>query len=411
MGQVIKGDCLEILKNIPGDSIGLVYLDPPFFTQKTHSLTTRDLTEAYQFDDIWDDIHHYLEFLEARLMRIRHVMKDSACIFFHCDKTASHHIRLLLDRIFGEKQFLSEIIWVYRRWSNSQRTLLGSHQTIFMYSKTNNYTFNPILQNYSETTNLDQILQKRERNANGKTVYARNGNGEVEFNGPKTGVSLSDVWEIPYLNPKALERVGYPTQKPLLLLERIIELASNPGDTVLDPFCGSGTTLVAAASLQRNYIGIDVSEKAIALSKLRLGNPVKSESNLLKKGRAAYDNLPLEIKDILLPLPVKLVQRNAGIDAIHNEFIDGRPILIRVQRSGESLVQAAGKLAAAGQKKQAKLMILVQTETSHEATFIDVMPDGIAIIQSTRFSLDEEINSTISKNSLKLFTTSNAPII
>jgi site-specific DNA-methyltransferase (adenine-specific) len=396
---VIKGDCLEVLNNWPDNSIDLVYLDPPFFTQKTHVLKTRDLTEEYQFDDLWDDIQHYLQFLRERLTPIKRVMKDRASIFFHCDKTASHHIRLLLDEIFGEERFLSEIIWTYRRWSNSQKTLLGAHQTIFMYSKTGDYTFNTIMQDYSQTTNLDQILQKRERDADNKTVYARHENGEVMLNGPKEGVPLSDVWEIPYLNPKAKERVGYPTQKPLLLLERIIQLASDSGDVVLDPFCGSGTTLVAAALLNRRYVGIDKSEKAIELTKVRLDNPIKSESNLLKQGRAAYDNTPPEIKEILSQLPVKIVQRNAGIDALHNEFIGGKPVLIRVQRHGESIVQAATKLAAAGHKKQAHVMILIQTEDSQEETFINVMPEDVTIVQVTHLSLEEAIKSVVSKNS------------
>jgi site-specific DNA-methyltransferase (adenine-specific) len=266
-----------------------------------------------------------------------------------------------------------------------------------MYGKTGDYTFNPIMQDYSETTNLDQILQKRERNAHNKTIYARHENGGIILNGPKQGVPLSDVWEIPYLNPKAKERVGYPTQKPLLLLERIIELASNPGDMVLDPFCGSGTTLVAAASLDRNYVGIDTSEKAIELAQTRLKNPVKSESNLLKKGRAAYDNVPDDVKAILSHLPVKIVQRNAGIDAIHDDFIDGKPILIRVQRQGESIIQAATKLAAAGRKKQAHAMILIQTENVPENTFVDLMPEAVMIVQSTQLSLDQAIKSAVNE--------------
>lgn len=396
MRQVIKGDCLEILRNQPDDTIGLVYLDPPFFTQKTHSLKTRDRSEEYQFDDLWDDIQHYLNFLRERLIEIKRVMNDRATIFFHCDRTASHHIRILLDEVFGSEHFLSEIIWTYRRWSNPQKTLLPGHQTIFLYSKTNQYTFHQIMQDYSETTNLDQILQKRERNGDGKTVYARHENGDVILNGPKAGVPLSDVWEIPYLNPKARERVGYPTQKPLILLERIIELASNPEDIILDPFCGSGTTLVAAANLNRNYLGIDISEKAIELTIARLNNPVKTESRLLREGRTAYDDLPAEVKNILSGLPVKIVQRNSGIDALHNEYVDGKPVLLRVQREGEDLLQAAQKLAAAGAKKQARLMILIQTENREQKTLVDVFPENVVLIQTTDMSLEQVLRTHLS---------------
>lgn len=389
MEQVIIGDCLDVLKNWPSNSVGMVYLDPPFFTQKTHTLKSRDLTEEYQFDDKWDDLPHYLQFLRIRLVEIKRVMSDTASVFFHCDRTASHHVRFLLEEIFGSGRFLSEIIWFYRRWSNSQRSLLGSHQTIYMFSKTENYTFHTLTQDYSETTNLDQILQKRFRDADGKTIYARSERGEVILNGPKKGVPLTDVWEIPYLNPKAKERTGYPTQKPLLLLERIIDLASNPGDLVLDPFCGSGTTLVAAASLNRDYLGIDVSERAVQLTLSRLNNPIKSGSNLLKVGRSAYDNLPGYVKDILSELSVKNIQRNSGIDALYDEFIEGRPVVIRVQRKGESLIDAAHRLASAGRKRAAKLMILIQTDLKSDSLLIDLMPEDVKVVKSTKVSISQ----------------------
>ena len=389
MEQLFCGDCLEILKNLPSASVQLVYLDPPFRTQKTHRLKTRDSSEEYHFDDRWKDTLQYLAFLRERLIEIRRVMDDNACIFFHCDKTASHHVRLLLDEIFGEERFLSEIIWIYRRWSNSKKSLLGSHQTIYMYSKTENYRFNTLTQDYSETTNLDQILQKRERNANGKTVYARTDTGEIILNGAKQGVPLTDTWEIPYLNPKARERTGYPTQKPLLLLERVILLASNPDDTILDPFCGSGTTLLAAASLQRHCIGIDISEKAIRLTKSRLAYPIKSDSRLLKEGRATYDELPSEVKEVLFPFSVKFVHRNSGIDAIYDEFVDGSPVVLRVQRQDENLSDAAAKLAKAGRKINAKLLILIQTSVEDAVSFVDLIPEGIKVIKSQEVQFKE----------------------
>ena len=130
----------------------------------------------------------------------------------------------------------------------------------------------------------------------------------------KKGVPLSDVWEIPYLNPKAKERVGYPTQKHLLLIERIIKLVTDKGDTVLDPFCGSGTTLVAAQLMKRRYIGIDQSKSAIELSKQRLNNPIKTESNLLKKGKRAYIHQDPKIMKLLSHLHITPVPRNKGID-------------------------------------------------------------------------------------------------
>ncbi len=397
INQVCHGDCLDILKGFSADTVDLVYLDPPFFTRSNHILKSKELRE-YRFDDKWGSIDAYIGFLRGRIREVRRVMKDGATIFVHCDRNASHYIRVLLDEIFGYERFLSEIIWSYRRWSNSNRTLLPSHQTIFMYAKSENYTFNEIFQEYSETTNLDQILQKRQRDENGKSTYVTDEEGNSVLNGPKRGVPLSDTWQIPYLNPKARERCGYPTQKPLLLLERIVQLASNKNDLVLDPFCGSGTTLVAAKLYQRRYVGIDSSIEAVELSRQRLKNPIRSSSNLLRKGRGAYKNLPEDVADMLSVLPVKLVQRNSGIDAIHDQFVDGKPVVLRVQRQGENLAEAATKLRRAGRKKNAALLLLIRTEQDErQRSFMEIFPDDVHIIDSLAVSLQLNLESLFQK--------------
>ncbi len=131
-----------------------------------------------------------------------------------------------------------------------KKGLLNNHQIILFYSKTSHFKFNRIYTEYSATTNIDQILQERVRNKDGKAVYKYNSDGDIVIGQSKKGVPLSDVWEIPYLNPKAKERVGYPTQKPILLLEQILRLVTDEGDFVIDPFAGSGTTLAAAKMLK-----------------------------------------------------------------------------------------------------------------------------------------------------------------
>ena len=239
--KIYQGDCLEILDNIPNESVDLIYLDPPFFTQKIHRLKTKNRNLEYKFSDIWESISEYATFLQLRLLKLQDKLCSTGSIFFHCNHDFSHIARFLLDEIFGSDMFRSEIIWHYKRWSNAQKNLLPAHQTIFYYSKTENYKFNLELGDYSATTNVDQILQKRQRDEHRKAIYARDENGEIISNGVKNGVPLSDVWEIPFLNPKAKERNGYPTQKPILLLEKIINLATDKGAIVLDPFCGSGT--------------------------------------------------------------------------------------------------------------------------------------------------------------------------
>ena len=223
------GDCLEVMAGMPLESADLVYADPPFFTQKVHGMETRDGSARYSFSDIWEDAGEYADFIGERAARMRDVLKPTGSLFFHCDKSASHVIRVVLDKVFGAKNFQSEIIWHYKRWSNGKRGLLPAHQTIFFYSKTSDYKFNTKMQEYSPATNIDQIMQRRVRDSRNKSVYLQDDCGAVIGNGAKKGVPLSDVWEIPFLNPKAKERVGFPTQKPFLLMKRIIEIAAEKG--------------------------------------------------------------------------------------------------------------------------------------------------------------------------------------
>ncbi|WP_367289870.1 DNA-methyltransferase [Laspinema palackyanum] len=379
--KVLQGDCLKLLEPIPDESVDAIYLDPPFFTEKTHKLKTRDGSKEFSFDDLWGCHQNYAKFLYERLVQFHRVLKSSGNIFFHCDATANYLIRSLLNEVFGPDQFRSEIIWYYKRWSNSKKGLLPAHQTIYFYSKTDSFTFNTFYTSYSESTNVDQILQRRSRDAQGKTVYARDEQGEVILNDSKKGVPLSDVWEIPYLNPKAKERVGYPTQKPILLLERIIEIATNPGDLILDPFCGSGTTLVAAQLLGRQGIGMDISADAVDLTQQRLINPIRTDSNLLKKGRKSYLTSDPDALAFLQGLDAIPVHRNKGIDAILKQQFKDKPVLVRVQKSGESLLDAVLLLSKAAQTKGSQCSILIRTQLK-EAVPKEVIPSSIQIIDA-----------------------------
>ena len=394
MEKVILGDCLDILPTIEENSIDLIYLDPPFFTNKIQKLKTRDGKKEFSYSDIWQSHEEYSKFLFDRLVELKRVLKDDGSIFVHCDRNATHIVKFLLDNIFGEKNFQSEIIWYYKRWSNSKKGLLPSHQTIYFYSKTKNFKFNKIYTDYSETTNIDQILQKRVRDKNGKTVYAKDENGDIINSDEKKGVPLSDVWEIPYLNPKAKERVGYPTQKPILLLERIIEIASNEGDTILDPFCGSGTTLIAGKLKNRKVIGIDISKEAIEITKQRLNNPIKSESNLLKKGKDAYKNVNNMVEKLLYGIEYIPVQRNNGIDAILKTTYKNSPILIKIQRDNETLEVAIKRLSNATKTKKAKKAFLIRTNDIHSLFEYDNSNEIVNIIDSPIYKLNKLLGNT-----------------
>jgi site-specific DNA-methyltransferase (adenine-specific) len=389
--EVRHGDCLEVVRGLAAESMDLVYVDPPFFTQKTHALVTRDRTTTFQFSDEWKSRTEYIEFLRVRMKDFRRVLRATGSLFFHCDTNASHYIRCLLDEAFGEAMFRSEIIWHYRRWSNSQRNPMPSHQTILFYTKTEDYQYHQLFDDYSPSTNVDQILQRRQRDEHGKAVYARDENGNVVHDGHKKGVPVSDVWDIPFLNPKAKERVGYPTQKPILLLERIISLVTLPGGLVLDPFCGSGTTLVAAELLGRNSLGVDVASDAVQLSQQRLSQPFKTSSELLRKGRETYAQSDEEALAYLHGLPIVPVQRNRGIDAILNTAPGQSPILIRVQRRGETLLDAAEQLHAAGVTKQPATLILVVTDSQQPAGLFNALPAEVLLVNSTASELVERL--------------------
>ena len=394
--RVHQGDCIDILSPWPEATVDLVYLDPPFFTQRKQVLSTRDRSKEFTFDDRWHSAAHYSSFLCDRLAPLHRVLKPTGSIFFHCDKTASHLARLVLDKVFGEQNFQSEIIWSYKRWSNSARKLLPAHQTILFYAKGPDFKFNRILTEYSPTTNVDQILQRRSRDATNKSVYERDANGDVVFSGSKEGVPLGDVWEIPFLNPKAKERTGYPTQKPILLLEQIIRLCTDEGDTVLDPFCGSGTTLVAAALMNRSAIGIDISPEAVDLTRRRLSQPIKTESNLMKNGKDFYRNANGDALSLLNGMPHTPVQRNNGIDAFLLETYRGIPIPVRVQRHGETISDAACALHKAAKTKHAERMILIATE-DQPSWFPPDIPDAVIILPSAALGISRYISSIRNK--------------
>lgn len=387
---MILGDCLNILREIEENTADMIYLDPPFFTQEKQKLISSKTDKEYVFNDTWNSMDGYLSYMEERLTQCRRVLKETGSIFVHCDRNASHYLKVLLDKIFGVSNFQSEIIWSYKRWSNSKKGLLNNHQVIFFYSKTSHFKFNRIYTDYSETTNIDQILQERVRNEKGKAVYKYNADGDIVIGQSKKGVPLSDVWEIPYLNPKAKERVGYPTQKPILLLEQILRLVTDEGDFVIDPFVGSGTTVVAAKMMQRKYLGIDILPAAVDLAKQRLESLVKTESFLLKKGKKAYQNLSDFQMDILKHFQAVPVQRNSGIDGFLKEYIDGRPVSIKIQKENESFEDAINKMIKAGNTKKCCFMILVRTHMDEQQKFLhNNIPQNVIVIDS--YELQNEL--------------------
>ena len=180
-----------------------------------------------------DDMAAYLCFMAIRLLEMRRILKDDGSIYVHCDPTSSHYLKQLMDAVFDVANFRNEIIWTYGLGGSSPKRFSRKHDVILFYTKSNRYTFNK-----PQTPATSQRLKGQMKGA-------------------------TDVWDIPSLNNMAKERTGYPTQKPLALYERIIAASTNEGDIVLDPFCGSGTTLLAAQRLGRKWIGVDSSPTAL----------------------------------------------------------------------------------------------------------------------------------------------------
>ena len=395
--------CAEAEKYIPlhfeDDSVQLIYLDPPFFKQNILKMYSKDIENIYSFSDKWESLDIYLNFIKDILIKCKQKLSKQGLIYLHCDTSASHHLRLLMDIVFGEENFVNEIIWSYKRWSNSALRLLESHQNIFVYSKTKNYKFNRIMTNYSPTTNIDQILQVRERNGNGVVTYKKDESNKIISVNEKKGVPLRDVWEIPFLNPKAKERTGYPTQKPIELMDRIIKISCEEGDLILDPFCGSGSMGIASYINKCRYIGIDKNKEAIKLCNKRKMDYHISQSAIKDGDYANFNNLDNEIKKIISSIDALPIERNKGLDGIYSS-VDGL-VGIRFQRNNESISEVISLMKKAINGKPIVKKIIIKTQDSDLFEFI---PDDVFVIESLDYKLSKIIKPNANNFSEKRYS-------
>ena len=267
------GDNLYVMRGMNSESVDLIYLDPPFNSKANYAAPIGSAAAGAAFKDTWtlrdvdaewidlmesrhpvlyrlllaamtDSDKSYLACMAIRLLEMHRILKPTGTIYLHCDPTMSHYLKLLLDAVFGKQRFRNEVIWSYRSGGGSKRHFGRKHDVLLLYTKSNTWTFN------ADDVRIpyDAVIAKSR---------------EHLFN--EKGKVLGYVWDISRPPNHAKEWVGYPTQKPLSLLQRIVTASSNPGDIVFDPFCGCATTLVAADDLQRSWVGIDISEKAADL--------------------------------------------------------------------------------------------------------------------------------------------------
>ena len=255
--RVVCADNLVWMASLPAEICDLVYIDPPFMTN-----SVRVQASGAKYDDRWaGGIEQYIAFLAPRLKQIHRLLRETGTLYVHLDPRTSHYVKVALDGIFGARNFLNEVIWSYRTGGRSTRWLARKHDTILVFAKRlGEHTFNVQRAGKYRTDGM-----KRDKAGRPFKVTRK---GRLYFH--PEGPALTDVWEIPFLSTVARERSGYPSQKPEALLERIIRVASNPGDVVADVFCGSGTALVVARRLGRRWLGCDTSPDAVSLTETRL---------------------------------------------------------------------------------------------------------------------------------------------
>ena len=298
------GDNLYILNGLNSEIADLIYLDPPFNSKRIYEAPVGTKAQGTSFKDIWhkEDIDReyllemfeeqpelarfcdtlgkihdeammsYITYMAQRVLELHRILKPTGSLYYHCDPTAGHYVKIMLDIIFGKKNFQNEITWHYESGGRAQSRFSRKHDLIFFYSKNDKEMF----------FNLDGVGEKRgdkKRNhlkknvdEDGRVYFSIKTNGKEYKYYEDSIITPSDVWYIPHIQQLSPERVGYPTQKPLALLERIIMSSCPEKGVVLDPFCGCATTCVAAQKLGRHWIGIDIEDKAVDLLIQRLSD-------------------------------------------------------------------------------------------------------------------------------------------
>jgi DNA modification methylase len=271
--SLVQGENLAALSALVaalGPTAALVYFDPPFFTGRAHEVNGREARTrkgAVAFDDRWEDLPEYLRFLRARMTIARDLLRPDGSLVVHVDPKTSHYVRLLGDAVFGPRAFVSEIVWRYRRWPAKTKNFQRLHDVLLRFVRDPDVPprFEQLYEPLAASTRA--VWGEGKQNAvfrDGKR--ARSSTLET----PSPGAPLGDVWDIGIVAPSGKERTGYPTQKPEALLERLLLALTRPGDLVIDPTLGSGTTAVVGARLGRRIVGIDQSSVSLSIARERL---------------------------------------------------------------------------------------------------------------------------------------------
>lgn len=290
---LVAGDCFDLMAGLPDACLDLIYVDPPFGTGKTRKgdlLTVgpggrirdkdpdKDPEKTYIFSDRWTGgISEYLQWLEPRLEEMARILKPTGSLMVHLDGHASHYVKVMLDEILGADRFVNEIIWHYKSGGHPKKRLARKYDSIMWYAKGKKYTYHPEAAALprNQCRLCGEVQQrcnhmKRQYDENGRPMITIKSAGKVYTYYEDAPAPPCDVWlDIGHLHQRDPERTGYPTQKPLKLLKRIVGMASNPGDVVADFFAGTGTTLVAAAQIDRKWLGCEARLEAFEVAASR----------------------------------------------------------------------------------------------------------------------------------------------
>ena len=310
------GDNLEQLKKLPAQCVDLIYIDPPFNSNRNYEVFWGETKEKRAFEDRHESTRAYIDYMRPRCVELSRVLKKTGSFYYHCDDHASHYVKVMLDQIFGESNFLNEVIWKRTGARGDAKGWNQLHDSLFVYGGGGDTAWNPQFEEYSDhyietkythddgdgrLYRLDNMTSPNPRpnmtyewkghesppkgwRYSRETMAQLDEEGRIWYPDDKAkrpqlkryldemhGVPMGSVWtDIAPINSQAAERLGYPTQKPLALLERIIAASSHENDLVLDAFCGCGTALVAAQKLKRQWIGIDISPTACRVMAKRL---------------------------------------------------------------------------------------------------------------------------------------------
>ena len=325
---LFHGDNLKFLRGMNSESVDLIATDPPFNKGRDFHATPDSLAAGARFQDRWSwerDVHQtwvdqitddfpklmeaiesaryahsdgmgaFMCFMAVRLLEMHRVLKPTGSIYLHCDPTASHYLKAVMDAVFGWKQFRNELIWSYRRYTAKSNRFQREHDVILFFGR-ETPVFNVIHRPYGEQSGKRDSHYKQDEDGRWFRWQKLRGQEPYKIYLSDRGRRIGDVWPLPHINASARERTGYPTQKPLELYERVIKASSNAGGIVLDPFCGCATTCVAAERLGRKWVGIDIWDKAheVVLDRLKkIGLAVDGESaGLLAFGDVHYETEP-----------------------------------------------------------------------------------------------------------------------